>query len=295
MNGVLENIRVKLSARQKSRASPVLKRIEQELVTTKKVFYGGMAQNLYLPKKHRFYKDTDVPDYDVYCHNAKDFVIRLANKLRSFGKLEVRCAKHPGTYKLYWENIGVLDVTEVSLAEFRRLRKQGKRTPEGLLLAPLSLVKANAYLELASPDTAWFRWKKVYARIALLEQFLKTNKNSFFKFPVIKKNKNNSSSLITGFHAARFHMGFPFIPELAPLRFTKPDRCIATDPKNNTFASLFHVLYMGYHDLYSNGHTDIPITKLVQLVSETKLNSECVGTVPVRIRLSRWSFRTGTA
>lgn len=284
MNRVLENIQVKLSARQKARANPVLERIKHELVAEQKVFYGGMAQNLYLPKKYRFYKDTDVPDYDVYCHKAKDFVVRLAKKLL----LEVRCAKKSGTYKLFWENIGVLDVTEVSRAEFRRLQTKSKRTPDGLLLAPIELIKANAYLELASPDTAWFRWEKVYTRIVLLEKFLKTKKETFKTI----YNKKTIGTLITGFHAARFHLGLPFSPDLAPLRFAKTnDQCIATDPKNNQFATLFHVIYLGYFDLYEQGHTDIPIKALLGKISKTKLHSVCVGVVPTQKR-SNWTFRT---
>ena len=277
MNSVLENIQFK----KKAKAVPVLDKIKNELVRSQKVLYGGMAQNLHLPKKHRFYKDTEMPDYDVYSYKAKAFSIRLAKKL----SLEVRCAKNPGTYKLYWENIAVLDVTEVGLAEYRKLRAGAKETPEGLLLAPIELLKANAYLELASPDTAWFRWKKVYERISLLERSLKTKKK--FNSPVLEKT---TGTLITGFHAARFHLGLPFVPELAPLRFTSKDQCIATDPKNKDFASLFHVLHLGYKDIYEQGHTDIPVIALLKKVSEDKLHSQCKGTVKAH-RRSQWSFK----
>lgn len=280
MNKVLENIQFK----KKAKSAPVLEKIKKELVSFQKVLYGGMAQNLHLPKKHRFYKDTDTPDYDVYSYKAKAFAIRLAQKLA----LEVRCAKnHAGTYKLYWENVPVLDVTDVSLAEYRKLRAGAKRTQEGLLLAPIELLKANAYLELASPDTAWFRWEKVYERISLLEKILKTKKNNN---RTISKSTHDEGPLITGFHAARFHLGLPFEPDLAPLRFTSKDQCIATDPKNKDFASLFHVLHLGYKDLYEQGHTDIPVRALLQKVSEEKLHSQCKGTVKAHKR-SQWTFK----
>lgn len=279
MNRVLENIQLK----KRRAAAPMLERIKQELVRSQRVLYGGTAQNLHLPNKHRFYKDTDIPDYDVYSYKAKAFAVRLARKLR----LEVRCSKnHAGTYKLYHENVPVLDVSDVGLAEFRRLRTKGKKTPDGLLLAPIELLKANAYLELASPDTAWFRWEKVYERIDLLERILK-NTNFLVKSPSLNQE---TGSLITGFHAARFHLGLPFEPELAPLRFTNPDRCIATDPKNKDYASLFHVLHLGYLDLYEQGHTDIPVRALLKKVSEKKLHSRCVGTDKVHKR-SKWTFK----
>jgi hypothetical protein len=279
MNAVLENIQLK----KKAKTAPVLEKIKKELVRFQKVLYGGMAQNLHLPKKHRFYKDTDIPDYDVYSYKAKAFSVRLAKQL----SLEVRCAKNPGTYKLYWENIAVLDVTDVSLAEHRKLRASAKKTPEGLLLAPIELLKANAYLELASPDTAWFRWKKVYERIGLLERILKTKKNNVL---ISKRTKNDKGPLITGFHAARFQLGLPFEPELAPLRFTSKDQCIATDPKNKDFANLFHVLHLGYKDLYEQGQTDIPIRTLLQKVSEKKLHSQCRGIVKTH-KKSQWTFK----
>jgi len=280
MNKVLENIQFK----KKAIAAPVLEKIKDELIKSQRVLYGGMAQNLHLPKKHRFYKKTDIPDYDVYSYKAKAFSIRLAKQF----SLEVRCAKnHAGTYKLYWENVPVLDVSDVSLSEYRKLRASAKQTPEGLLLAPIERLKANAYLELASPDTAWFRWKKVYERIGLLERILKTNNN----VSVSKRTKNDKGPLITGFHAARFHLGRPFEPELAPLRFTSKDQCIATDPKNKDFANLFHVLYLGYKDLYEQGQTDIPIRALLQKVSEEKLHSQCKGTVKTHKR-SQWTFKS---
>lgn len=281
MNKVLENIQFK----KKAKAAPVLDKIKSELVRSQKVLYGGMAQNLHLSKKHRFYNDTDIPDYDVYSYKAKAFSIRLAQKL----SLEVRCAKnHAGTYKLYWENISVLDVTDVSLAEYRKLRASAKKTPEGLLLAPIELLKANAYLELASPDTAWFRWEKVYERIGLLERILKTKKNNV---SVSKRTQYDKGPLITGFHAARYHLGLPFEPGLAPLRFTSKDQCIATDPKNKDFANLFHVLHIGYKDLYEQGQTDIPIRALLQKVSEKKLHSQCRGIVKTHKR-SQWTFKS---
>eukprot|EP00959_Pyramimonas_sp_CCMP1952_P468470 9493307-Pyramimonas_sp.AAC.1 len=90
MNSVLENI---IQFKKKAKAATVLDKIKnEELVRSQKVLYGGMAQNLHLPKKHRFYKDTEMPDYDVYSYKAKAFSIRLAKKL----SLEVRCAKNPG-------------------------------------------------------------------------------------------------------------------------------------------------------------------------------------------------------
>lgn len=336
LNEVVDNVQHKLNARQKQRALPVLSIIRRALIAKRKVFYGGMALNLYLPKRDRFYHPTkDLPDYDVYSTSAKQFVTSLADKLTRAGymRVEVRCALHPGTYKLAWDSMSILDVTDVSTIEMRRLRKHSKRTRDGLLLCPLSLLKANAYLELASPDTAAYRWKKVYKRVRLLETnshapSVTTIHSRYIQPDSFKKH------VVTGIHAARHYLkrqpigmgqvqvlGVPsdFLVNtdirgkpggyngMIQLEVNIKNRwypyirvhdisrmCIAFDPKNHEYASLFHVIYVGYMEHYAFGNTDIPIRDLLRIVNKTKFHSECVGTAPTLQNLKRaqssWTY-----
>ena len=340
LNEVVDNVQHKLEARQKRRALPVLSIIRRVLIAKRKVFYGGMAMNLYLPKRDQFYHPTkELPDYDVYSTSAKQFVTSLADRLTRAGyaRVEVRCAMHPGTYKLSWDSMSILDVTDVSTSEMKRLRKNSKRTRAGLLLCPLSLLKANAYLELASPDTAAYRWKKIYKRVRLLEKnshapSVATNQGQYVQ-PGSFKNH-----VVTGTHAAKYYtkrqspegarregpvqvLGVPsdFLVNtdirekpggyngMTQLEVRVKNRwypyirvhdisrtCIAFDPAKNKYASLFHVLYVGYMEFYTFGKTDIPIRALLRVVNKNRFHSECVGTAPTLQNLKRarssWTY-----
>jgi hypothetical protein len=337
LNEVIDNVQHKLDARQKRLALPVLSIIRRVLIAKRKVFYGGMAMNLYLPKRDQFYHPTkDFPDYDVYSTSAKQFVTSLADRLTRAGyaRVEVRCAIHPGTYKLSWDSMSILDVTDVSTTEMKRLRTNSKRTRAGLLLCPLSLLKANAYLELASPDTAAYRWKKIYKRVRLLEKnsrapsAMTTTKEGIDVPPGSFKNH-----VVTGTHAARYYIKRPEgVRREGPVQvlgvpsdfLVNPDirgkpggyngmtqlevrvknrwypyirvhdisrTCIAA---KNKYASLFHVLYVGYMEFYTFGKTDIPIRALLRVVNKNRFHSECVGTAPTLQNLKRvrssWTY-----
>lgn len=344
MDEIIKNIQHKLNARQKRRALPVLKIVRRTLIAERKVFYGGMAMNLYLPKRDRFYHPTkEIPDFDVYSASAKRFVTSLADKLIRAGykQIEVRCALHPGTYKLSWDSMSILDVTNVSTTEMRRLHKHSQRVRGGILLCPLSLLKANAYLELASPDTASYRWKKVYRRVRLLEKntlapSVTTQVYTSQHIPSVSL-KNH---VVTGIHAARHYLkrvqlgdgevqllgvpsdflvntairetpGVVTYNRMTPLELNIKNQwypyirvhdistqCVAFDPQQtNTkprYASLFHVLYVGYMEDYAFGKTDIPIRALLRLVNKKRFHSECVGTAPVIQNLKRarstWTY-----
>jgi hypothetical protein len=350
MDQIIMNVKHKLNARQKQHALPVLNIVRRTLIAERKVFYGGTAMNLYLPKRNRFYHPTkDLPDFDVYSTSAKRFVTSLADKLIRVGftQVEVRCALHPGTYKLAWDSMSILDVTDVSVTEMRRLRKHSKRTSAGILLCPLSLLKANSYLELASPDTAAYRWKKVYKRVRLLEKHTRAPSSSVsstprsVSFSVSDSFKNH---VVTGIHAARHYLKRPpaggdlngevqllgVVPSfkdttstifketpgayngMTQVEVNIKDRwypyirvhdvssqCVAFDPQQSKqgprYASLFHVLYVGYMEDYAFGKTDIPIRALLRIVNKKRFfHSECVGTAPTIQNLKRaqstWTY-----
>lgn len=163
------------SKQQEERACksrPVLKLVREFMIRRKAIFYGGMAQNEYLPKEMRFYGASDIPDYDVLSSNAEKLATDLADELvtKGYNFVTVKHALHEGTFKVSWDFEDVADVTKVSLSEERSMRRKAKRLRDGTLLCPLMLLKANAYIELAMPKSSMFRWAKVFERLKLLER-----------------------------------------------------------------------------------------------------------------------------
>lgn len=154
------------------KSKPVLNLVKNFLINRKAVFYGGMAQNEYLPKEMKFYKSSDIPDYDVFSSTPEKLATDLADELMDKGYtfVTVKHAMHEGTYKVSWDFEDVADITKVSKSQEASMRRRAKKRSDGLLLCPLHLLKANAYLELAMPKSSMFRWAKVFERLQLLEE-----------------------------------------------------------------------------------------------------------------------------
>jgi hypothetical protein len=247
LENVVAAVDRKLSIKRRRQIAPVLNEIETLLIKHPKVFYGGMAQNMYLPKSKQFYNDTDLPDYDVYSSSAQKFAVKVADHLNNAGyDVEVRCAMHKGTYKVYWDFQSVLDITDVSKSENALLLKRSTRTRNNIRLCPLSLIKANAYLELSQPDTAHFRWTKVYTRLRLLEEnkplLRATQKTGVFSNSSVDalntmvrmglELTNRLKIPVAGVHAIRHYLNLSSnprstLPKLARLQV------VSTDPKQH--------------------------------------------------------------
>ena len=75
---------------------------------------------------------------------------------------------HEGTYNISWEFNSVADITQVD-DEFYKLVNKSKRLVNDVYVIDTNLLKANAYIELASPDSSMFRWAKVMPRLKKLE------------------------------------------------------------------------------------------------------------------------------
>ena len=168
----LNNIRNKKALLSKrSRVEPVLKDVRAFLKSRRIVLYGGFALNSYLPAKERIYDDcVDIPDYDGYSSNAIKDATDLYDHLVSKGYeiLMVKEAMHKGTYSISWEFNSVADITQVD-EEFYKLVSKSKQLVKDVYVIDANLLKANAYIELASPDSSMFRWAKVMPRLKKLE------------------------------------------------------------------------------------------------------------------------------
>lgn len=233
LNQRVSEVSQKLDQRNMPLMIPLLNIVRQEVSRANKVLYGGMALNAYLPTKLRFYHPKkDLPDLDVYSENAKAFVTRVADTLvkRGYRDVEVRCSLHPGTYKLFWDNRSILDVTNVPLVEMKRLRASARKK-DGM--ASLDLLKANAYLELALPDSASYRWKKVFKRIRLFSapKLLRVTFQNHSNQQLVRDGISFARKRglpIAGVHAARHYLGLPqddsaYLPQRALLQVLSED------------------------------------------------------------------------
>lgn len=135
--------------------------------------YGGTAINNLLPEKHRFYDPVyDIPDYDFYSKNPQEASLKLADQLSAVGvkNVEVKPGIHLGTFKVFADFEGVADITHLDPVIFDRLWKESI-VKEGIHYVPPNFLRMSMYLELSRPRGDVSRWKKVYTRLQLLNQF----------------------------------------------------------------------------------------------------------------------------
>ena len=146
--------------------------IVKDYIKKKKIIlYGGLAINMYLPKKDQFYDSQEIPDFDGFCTNPEGLSKQLIKKLKNhnFNYLMIRYAIHEGTFKLSWEFNDVLDLTKISNAFYSKLLKKAE-IKDNIYLCPIHVLKGMSYFEMCIPMSSLFRWEKIYPRISLLEK-----------------------------------------------------------------------------------------------------------------------------
>lgn len=160
-----------IETEKKKKFTDILSLIEKFLIDKKIVLYGGTAMNMYLPKKHKFYKDYELPDYDGFCVNPEKVALELVNILKknSYEYITIRHALHDGTFKITWEFNDIADFSKISYSDYKLILKNSS-TINNLKVANINLIKCNAYYELCLPKSAMFRWSKVFKRIMILEK-----------------------------------------------------------------------------------------------------------------------------
>ncbi len=146
--------------------------IEDHLRSPDYICYGGTAINNILPKKDQFYDyEKEIPDYDVFCKNALDHVKQIADKYLSKGYTDVlaKSGVHVGTFKLYVNKIGILDITQLDPIIYDHIYPDCIRI-SGIHYAPPNFLRQSMYLELSSPAGEIKRWEKVLTRLNLLNK-----------------------------------------------------------------------------------------------------------------------------
>lgn len=148
------------------------------------ILYGGMALNELLPKSAKFYPEFEVPDYDMFSYDAKPHAIAIADELmkKGYRYIEVKTARHPGTFKVYAEFISVADVTQINKSLYDYLLKESDKntkkhySDKRLIISPIVYLKWCLYKELSSPEGSMFRWEKVFKRFTVFDKHYKLPK-----------------------------------------------------------------------------------------------------------------------
>ena len=167
----ISSLKKKTKMKKKEYMRDVLELTKQNFIKHNIILYGGTAMNMYLDDKSKFYTVFDIPDYDGYILNAQKTSLNFAKQLKqkNYNYILLKKAFHKNTFKLSWEFNDIADFTDISEDDYKLLVKKSTRI-DGFLVAPLSLIKSNAYLELCLPLSSMFRWNKIYTRILILEK-----------------------------------------------------------------------------------------------------------------------------
>ena len=169
--------------------------VEDFIRSDKFICYGGTAINNILPEEHQFYSNQEVPDYDFYSIDALKNAKKLADLYFKHGyrDIEAKPSKHPGTFKVFVNGIGIADITQLDAELFNNLYK-GSLSVNGILYADPQWLRQSMYFELSSPAGDVSRWEKVLKRLILLNKFHPPSEQmkcaSNFQRKLSKPNKN---------------------------------------------------------------------------------------------------------
>jgi len=197
---------------KKEYLNSVLDITKQYLIKENVVIYGGLAMNMYLDDKSKIYTDDDIPDFDGYISNAQKIALKFAKQLKQNGYNYVLLKKaiHDNTFKLSWEFNDIADFTDIQTNDYKLLVNKSTRI-DNLLVAPIELVKANAYIELCMPLSSMFRWNKVYQRIVVLENNAKNSTTSKKQISFVSSNVPQLNSLVSQIMQLIIENNLPFI------------------------------------------------------------------------------------
>ena len=150
----------------------IIKIVEDFISHKKLIIYGGTAINNILPKYDQFYDyGYEIPDYDFFSKNALDDSKELADIYvkNGFLNIEAKAGVHFGTFKVFVNNIGIADITQLHPDIFNVISKDAIKKAR-MLYAPANFLRQSMYLELSRPNGDVSRWEKILKRLILLNK-----------------------------------------------------------------------------------------------------------------------------
>jgi hypothetical protein len=155
------------------------------IVKNELILYGGTALNMLLPKRVKFYSDHSLPDYDVFCINAREKGIEMAKlyKEKGYKYIELKDAIHKGTYKLFINFLPAMDFSDVPTKFYNYLHKNSTKDAETqMLICPIEILKWSLHIEMASPESSSHRWEKLFKRLIIINRNIKLNKEKISSY-----------------------------------------------------------------------------------------------------------------
>ena len=187
INKIVKEIEIKKLKELYNEFNVVIELISKFIIKKKLILYGGFVINLILPKKHRFYKDYTINDYDCFSKNPIKDSIELAKEIKKSGfkYIKIKRAIHKNTYKISVFGKQFFDITFLEESVYNILLKyintnnnKLKYYKDKYKIIPVDIIKQNLYFELARPIQSGFRWEKIYNRLDLVNKFYPSDKNN---------------------------------------------------------------------------------------------------------------------
>ena len=150
----------------------ILLHVKDFIKRSRVMCYGGTAINNLLPEADRFYDPNyDVPDYDFYSETPQEHALKLADEFHALGfkSVEAKPGVHLLTYKVFVDFMGIADITYLHPPIFQKLWDENVHAG-GIRYVTPNFLRMSMYLELSRPMGDIERWKKVYARLGLLNK-----------------------------------------------------------------------------------------------------------------------------
>ena len=186
INKIIKDIEIKKLKDLYSEYNNVIKLISKFIIKKNLILYGGLVINLLLPKKHRFYKEYTINDYDCFSKNPIKDAYELAKLIKKseYKYIKIKRAVHNNTYKISVYGKQFFDITflepsiyDILLNYIKNNKNSLKYYKDKYKSIPIELVKQNLYFELARPIQSGFRWEKLYNRLELINKFYPTEKS----------------------------------------------------------------------------------------------------------------------
>ncbi|MBA42851.1 MAG: hypothetical protein CMF62_02440 [Magnetococcales bacterium] len=250
INDKIQEIKYKTFDPKKEEMDAILKVVLDYVEKNKRKVYGGTAHNAVIKHKNKidaFYKDTDIPDIDIYSPEPLVDIMTIANQLVDLGytDIEAREAQHKDTYSLFVKRTNYLDVSYVPKNIFNRM-------PfieiDNIYYIHPYFAMIDYYRMLNDPMTSYFRIGKSFKRLKLLQRHFPINKLEKKVKTIEKPNedtekvlneiftflKNKESTILVGDYAYNYFLKESNLKEsfLSELPISRYD-FISADYKND--------------------------------------------------------------
>lgn len=243
LNDLIQQIEIIKLKKMYEENQDLFEMISKFIIKKQLMLYGGLTINLLLPKKHRFYKDYTLNDFDCFSKDALKDVYELGTLIKKQGYkyIKIRRAIHKDTYRIYVNGIQVIDITQLESDIYDKLhqlsmqeRTQLKYYNEKYNIIPSTMIKRNLYFELSRPIQSGFRWEKIYKRLNIFLKFYKTKtiKKTYACVPI----KPHYQELVKHVLKHIKNKGYPIIDSYALKLYTKnKDVCCCRVNGNSKF------------------------------------------------------------